>query len=294
MPALLNTPSIRALLALALGLLPATRGLAQNTFAVEHDGRMRSVVSIRHDAAYVTVAGQLTRSSTSRWGLARADEFLPVFIAVRHLAADTVLKLVAETIVAPKQEFSFTADFEAPCPLDDVYLVLDFESKSGQRHLVPHALGRLVPLHPQHVSLSFPVEPAFADAKFQLHVFVAGSEALHSAMPAALRDAALDRMVRKRIAAARDAGPALLAGPPAEYPPKLLRDRLTGEVRLRFTIRPDGALDDIAVVNSTDPEFSDAAVAAVRQWRFVPTVKAGAPVATTVALPFVFAPPDKS
>ena len=43
--------------------------------------------------------------------------------------------------------------------------------------------------------------------------------------------------------------------------------------------------------DATTPEFGDAALKAVSQWRFLPRVKDGQPVATKVALPLIFKPP---
>jgi TonB family protein len=44
---------------------------------------------------------------------------------------------------------------------------------------------------------------------------------------------------------------------------------------------------------TTDPAFGEAALEAVRFWRFLPKVKDGRPVEALVELPFSFTPPDE-
>jgi TonB family protein len=47
---------------------------------------------------------------------------------------------------------------------------------------------------------------------------------------------------------------------------------------------------DPAIKTASDPELGEAALSAVRLWRFFPKVVAGAAVASTVSLPFDFPP----
>jgi TonB family protein len=63
------------------------------------------------------------------------------------------------------------------------------------------------------------------------------------------------------------------------YPPDALRKGIEGWVELAFTVMPNGSVEAIEVRNSS-PEniFDDAAIRAVRQWRFEPVVRNGKPV----------------
>ena len=45
---------------------------------------------------------------------------------------------------------------------------------------------------------------------------------------------------------------------------------VSGEIKLKFTVRPDGTISRILVLKKTDPALENAAVAALRQWRFNP------------------------
>jgi periplasmic protein TonB len=81
-------------------------------------------------------------------------------------------------------------------------------------------------------------------------------------------------------------GARLVAYAPPPYPPSA-RDRgLEGAVRLDVDVDADGAVGEIRVtVSSGAASLDDAAVAAVRRWRFAPATIDGAAVPSTVTLP---------
>lgn len=56
-------------------------------------------------------------------------------------------------------------------------------------------------------------------------------------------------------------------------------------VELVFVVNASGLPTDIAVKSSTEKSLADAAVSAVKQWRFTPPSRNGEPVATKVLLP---------
>ena len=56
-------------------------------------------------------------------------------------------------------------------------------------------------------------------------------------------------------------------------------------VQLEFTVDATGKPAEFSVKSATDDTLSAAVVSAVKQWRFKPAVRDGAPVATKVALP---------
>jgi TonB family protein len=62
------------------------------------------------------------------------------------------------------------------------------------------------------------------------------------------------------------------------YPPIAQSARVQGVVILETRIEPDGGVSDVRVLRSI-PLLDEAAVAAVRQWRFTPTLLNGEPVA---------------
>ena len=77
-----------------------------------------------------------------------------------------------------------------------------------------------------------------------------------------------------------------------EYPPVALSARLQGVVILETTIGTNGTVSDVRVLRSI-PLLDSAAVAAVRQWVYEPTIVNGraVPVIISVAVEFKLAPP---
>jgi TonB family protein len=79
----------------------------------------------------------------------------------------------------------------------------------------------------------------------------------------------------------------LISSVTPEYPPLARASRVQAIVRLDATISKEGAVTDLRVV-SGHPLLNDAALAAVRQWRYRPVLLNGEPVVvvTTIEVPF--------
>jgi protein TonB len=79
-----------------------------------------------------------------------------------------------------------------------------------------------------------------------------------------------------------------------EFPESARRKGITGWVEVVFTVTPKGTVAD-AEVRSSSPEevFDDAALRAVKQWRFEPATKDGQPVATRTMIRLKFDPTAK-
>jgi TonB family protein len=74
-----------------------------------------------------------------------------------------------------------------------------------------------------------------------------------------------------------------------KYPKQALRKGIEGKVELRAAIAADGKTKDIAVLSSNS-EFSQNALAAIRKWRFHPELRKGEPVETTYKIHVRFNP----
>src|SRR5262249_38694358 len=72
--------------------------------------------------------------------------------------------------------------------------------------------------------------------------------------------------------------PRLLDGPRPAYPPQAEASGIQGRVVLRAVIRLDGAVGGLSVLSSPDPELATAAMDAVRQWRYQPSLLNGRPI----------------
>jgi protein TonB len=79
------------------------------------------------------------------------------------------------------------------------------------------------------------------------------------------------------------------ACPPPEYPAAERRRGVEGSLRLRLVVGRDGKVRSVAVAEPSGTESLDAAaVAAVRDWLFVPATEDGEAVESTVVLPVSF------
>ena len=74
---------------------------------------------------------------------------------------------------------------------------------------------------------------------------------------------------------------------PPVYPPAALPARVQGLVILEATIDPSGEVGDIEVLQSV-PELDEAAIAAVEQWRYEPTLVDGVAVPVLITLTISF------
>jgi TonB family protein len=72
--------------------------------------------------------------------------------------------------------------------------------------------------------------------------------------------------------------PRVIARIHPEYPPDARAARVEGPVVLEAVVGRDGAVDVRRVVRSLRPDMDDAAVEAIRQWRFSPGTRDGEPV----------------
>ena len=71
-----------------------------------------------------------------------------------------------------------------------------------------------------------------------------------------------------------------VAGANPVYPEAAKRDGIEGEVTLVYTVTRTGEVTDLEILESSPPGiFDDAALAAVRTWRYRPVMAGGEPVA---------------
>lgn len=79
------------------------------------------------------------------------------------------------------------------------------------------------------------------------------------------------------------------------YPPRLVRDRVKGWVRLRFGVDTSGRTKNVRVIGSKPAVvFDEEAIRAVRKWKYQPKVVDGQPVERTgLTVRLRFEPPDE-
>jgi TonB family protein len=87
------------------------------------------------------------------------------------------------------------------------------------------------------------------------------------------------------------AAAALIYGPKPVYPPLAKQAKISGVVHLHAFISADGGVQSLAVIPPAHPLLAPAAMEAVRQWRYKPTMLNGEPVEveTTIDVSFILA-----
>jgi protein TonB len=79
-----------------------------------------------------------------------------------------------------------------------------------------------------------------------------------------------------------------------QYPESARKRGIEGWVELAFTVMPNGSVDDVEVRNASPANvFDDAAIRAVRQWKFEPVVRNGEKVQQRAMIRLKFANQDK-
>ncbi len=82
--------------------------------------------------------------------------------------------------------------------------------------------------------------------------------------------------------------PSLKSSVEATYPPDALRDRVEGTVVLELTVDEAGAVKDVRVVTPAGHGFDEAAVLAVKQFKFEPARQSGSPIPATIQFSYEF------
>ena len=84
--------------------------------------------------------------------------------------------------------------------------------------------------------------------------------------------------------------PRLLAQVRPRYTADAMRARIQGIAALEAVVLPDGTVGDVRIVRTLDRTFGldQEAVAAVKQWRFVPGTRSGRPIPVIVSVELTF------
>lgn len=85
-----------------------------------------------------------------------------------------------------------------------------------------------------------------------------------------------------------DDAPMLSSWAPPVYPPAALKEKIEGNVKLRVVVDAQGQVTAARVLQSVDPRLDEAALAAVRSWKFTPGLEDGQPAACSMDIPIRF------
>ena len=144
----------------------------------------------------------------------------------------------------------------------------------ARQHKILHP--QEIPVEEQEVEPEPPVAPVSASS---ILPETESAVDLHKTMPAADASAKV----------VRQASPLYQENPPPDYPVKAQRRGWEGRVLVTVQVTAAGSVSGISLGGSSGYSLLDqAALKAVRSWRFVPAMHFGRPVASSVTVPVVF------
>ena len=283
------SPSLsRVLLCLVLSGITGASLRAQNALCVVRDGKTCVVEKVARDRVYIREGDKLISVRPIQSGLLPIKEYYPALVSVRDLNVKTSAVGIMGSSGTINNDFHFQATFESGYVLEQAFLVLELDMARGVKRIFHQEIGDLRPGKPKEVSAVVPLAEELGAGKFQLHIFSGGREVFNSLQPLEYREGMLTQMVMKRIEGVKAAAPQALIGPEPQFPAALRQNKVNGEALVAIRISRLGVVTDPEVVRASDPAFGEAALVAVRQWRFLPRVVDGQPVETTVNVPFAF------
>ena len=275
-------------------LLPgcwAPQAFGQHYLAVR-DGEKDSVVVDAQGVLPMVLRGdELTAVHASSLALGKGGEYLPMFVSIRNAEVTTSSMAIGSSRANMNREFRFVCNLETAYSLNHVFIVILLRNRAGESGIFLFGVGRLEPREPTPFRATVPMNMDNEEGRYEVYLFSAGRELFHSMMPVGVADSALNRMVRQRIKDVKDSPVKPFVGPAPEFPKALRRKKIDGTATVSFTVDPRGRVGDPAVVSASQPEFGEAALAAIRQWRFLPGVKDGRPVESRAEMPFEFTSP---
>ena len=136
-----------------------------------------------------------------------------------------------------------------------------------------------------HFAVNLIMKREFTKYKYVLHIFSGHGEYLNSSV--AFNESG-PKTETTYLTAEADRAPLRILKVPPVYPKGLGEPSVSDAATVRCVIGLDGETHDVTLVDASQPELGPAALAAVRQWYFVPAVAHHHFVETTLELPVSF------
>ena len=118
---------------------------------------------------------------------------------------------------------------------------------------------------------------------------IAEMEKLYTAQ----RDSDVQKSIAEMQTSQSDRKAKLIYKVEARYTEEARQKNIEGSVLLALTIDHDGLPQNIHIKRSLEPSLDQAAIEAVRQWRFLPAIKDGQPVSMVITVEVNFTVEDK-
>jgi TonB family protein len=182
---------------------------------------------------------------------------------------------------------------QSDVPLKHCFIVLEITS-GKDRGLIYNELPDLPAGETRELQIVARLQEQLDPGHYVVHVFSDGIELLNSKMPQVYimqQTRKTDELLLKKapdrtVALSRDKAPVNPI-----YPAALVPQGLAGSAKVKCTINAKGEVAAAEVVEASHPLFGEAAVAAVRQWKFEPAIIDHRYVEATVIVPVDFTPP---
>jgi TonB family protein len=274
------------------GALLANSLSAQNVLVVEHHGKPAIVRAARDTRPIVIENEKRVVADGSRYGLHPVGSIFPVFVAVRNFEVKTTAIELMDSGNTINHQLELNGEFISQTELKDVFLVLELDMEGGGKSILLQEIGDLHARQERWLRLAFRTGFDLGKGTCLFHLFTEGVEVLSSMQPFEYREHLLDEFIAKKAAGRPDGPPSPFVCPAPAYPAALAKKKVPGHVVVKVRIRQTGAVLDPTVVEASDPAFGEAAIEALRVWRFIPAIKNGHPVEITASLPLDFSPDD--
>jgi TonB family protein len=271
--------------------LLAAPAAAQHVLLAQDGEKMLLVCGADANRPYVQKEGKVVSIDPHGFALREVQEFAPYFVTVRDVEVRSTYMTLTGGSQQMNNDFHFNAELETEYRLKDVFLVISLETERMGKSLFLWGVGTLEPHEKKGISVVVPMGAPLGAGHYQFRLFSGGAELLQSLLPVGEDERALNRMVATRIKDVHDAPPKFFFGPKPVYPKELVKTNLRGQAVVTVRIGANGAAYDPAVKSASDPAFGEAALRAVRLWRFLPLVKNGYATETKVDIPIVFDEP---
>jgi TonB family protein len=276
------------ILCLALTARPAG---AQHVLLAQEDGKLFLVCGANENRPYVQKEGKVVSVDPHGFALREVSEFAPYFVTVSDVNVQATYATGSSSSAQLNNDFHFNAELETEYRLADVFIVMSLETDRLGKSLFLWGVGTLEPHEKKEISVVVPMDAPLGSGHYQFRLFSGGAELLQSLLPIGEDETALNRMVATRIKDVQDAPPKFFFGPKPMYPKQLVKTNLKGRAVITVRIGANGAVFDPAVKSASDPAFGEAALRAVRLWRFLPMMKGGYAMETKADIPIVFDEP---
>lgn len=275
-----------------VGVLLSNSSFAQNLLVVENSGKPAVVRAARGTRPLIIENDKPKIADGSRYALHPVETIYPLFVSVRNFRVRTTGVHLNGSGNSINNQLELTGEFISQTNLKDVFLALELTMEDGEKSILLQEIGELSSRHPRWINLVFRTGYNLGKGHFQFHLFTEGMEVLNSMQRFDYRERLLDKFIAKQVKDRPDGPPQPFVCPAPEYPAALAKKKINGRAVVKIRIRSTGAVLDPALVEASAPAFGEAAIEAVRAWRFIPAIKNGRAVEITANMPLDFNPAE--